>query len=247
MCRDSFALSLVATAMAATGIAAAAPAPKPSPVEFTLSMDRKSYLTREPMLAECALTNSTNKDVLVFERSFPPMYFEGTDGKGDGFTLRRTWVVNPDPDTPLITLRPGQTVRRWLQLDGDYTAPPGVGRYTMRALICGGYTYSDREHGVAFEVLSDEVSFEVVKAEGDDAEVVKRIEDVRLKDFPPLAQGSSAKERREWEEHRGRTDARSEAPRGHEPRNRPSVRRRLEPTGRHKQGHWRGARAPPGR
>jgi hypothetical protein len=197
----SFALALLTSALAAPALTAA-PAPPPEPVRLSVTLDRASYLLREPILAECALTNVANREVLVLASGWSPSYFEGADENGNEVVLNPTCVSSRSTDTPLTALRPGQTVRCWLLVSGDYTAPPGVGRYKLRAYGRVGYTYSDQEHGEDAKVQSDELAFEATKAEGDDAEVVKRIEDVRLKDFPPLAAGSSPKQRREWERDR---------------------------------------------
>jgi hypothetical protein len=185
MCRKPLSLALLASALAASA-SPAAPAPRPGPVEFTVTLDRKSYLPLEPILAECALTNVSKQDVLVPADSWIPACFEGTDGKGYKIALGMVGTYCPDrASMPLVRLQPGQSLHNWLQLNADFTPPPRVGRYTLRALRPVGYTYSDREHGEEFEASSEEVSFEVVKPEGGDAEAVKMIEAAVLKRCPP--------------------------------------------------------------
>jgi hypothetical protein len=194
-----FGLALVASSLAAPGLTAA-PVPPAGAVELTFTLDRKTYLPHEPILAEWGLTNVTNRDLYIASRgTWSLLSFECTDGNGDRVDISPVGTVCSFDPPPLVRLSPGQSLRQWLVLNGDYTPPPGIGRYTLRATGDLGYTFTDREHGERLEVRGEEVSFEVVKPEAKDAAAVRLIEDALLRDLSPRpGPGLPYDEVREW-------------------------------------------------
>jgi hypothetical protein len=194
MYKYSFIFTVLASA-SAVAPAAAAPVPKPGPAEVTFTLDRKKYLPLEPVLAEVTLTNVSDRDILVLDGDWYPCSFEGADGDGKEVVLGPKGTVCRDfAMGPLTKLRSRESVRRWLDLSGWYTPSVGPGRYTVHAVNIVRFTYSDREHAELFNASSEKVSFEVVKPEGDDAEVVRKIIAARVKDLKPVEPAISPNE-----------------------------------------------------
>src|SRR5262249_13613494 len=133
-------LTLVSPALCAAPV----PSPPPPPIRLTISLDRQSYLPREPIWVEWSLTNAEPR--LLKRRPVFADYeleFDCVDEERQKGAVGH-WGPGADFDTPeYIPLAEGQWIRGWLNLRDGRVGLYGTGKFKLRGCCRTVYDYGD--------------------------------------------------------------------------------------------------------